>query len=265
MTTSAHHTAPLALITGASSGIGATYAERLAKRGYDLVLVARDRVRMEALAVTLRKETDVTISILPADLANLDDLRRIEAFIEATPQLSLLVNNAGATLPGGMLDNDVDALDQLIRLNITALTRLARAAAPGLLNHPHGAIINIASVLGLAPELGSAIYPATKSFVLTLSQSLQIELGPRGLYVQAVLPAVTRTEIWQRSGRDVNQLKGIMEVDELVDAALVAFDKKELVTIPPLQDEKYWLDYEIARKAMHPEFRREHAAPRYHK
>ena len=108
------------------------------------------------------------------------------------------------------------------------------------------------------------IYPATKAFVLTLSQSLQAELGPRGVYVQAVLPGATRTEIWARAGRDVNAIPGVMDVDELVDAALVGFDRREAVTIPPLPDEAEWEAFAAARKAMIPGFRQEHPAARYH-
>ena len=107
------------------------------------------------------------------------------------------------------------------------------------------------------------IYPATKAFVLTFSQSLQAELGARGIYVQAVLPAATRTEIWQRAGRDVNAIPGVMDVDELVDAALVGFDRRETVTIPPLPDAAEWEAFSDARKAMLPGFRQKHPAARY--
>jgi len=152
----------------------------------------------------------------------------------------------------------------LIRLNVTAVTRLAGAVVPRLLAAGGGSIINIASVLALAPEMLPGIYAATKAFVLTFSQSLQAELGPRGLYVQAVLPAATRTEIWARSGRDVDAIPGVMEVDELVDAALVGFDRHELVTIPPLPDLGQWESFAAARQAMLPNFRQEHPAARYH-
>jgi short-subunit dehydrogenase len=118
-------------------------------------------------------------------------------------------------------------------------------------------------VVGLAPEIGLTVYGATKAFVLFLSQGLNIELGPKGVYVQAVLPAATRTEIWARSGRDVNELPAVMEPEELVDAALVGFDRRETVTIPPLPDAGEWSAFETARKAMLPNFRQTHAAERY--
>ena len=195
------HAFGAALITGACSGIGATYADRLARRGYDLVLVARDKGRMDTLATQLREQTGVAIEVLPADLTAAADLAKVEARLSRDARIRLLVNNAGAAGGGNLADADLDAQDNLIRLNVTAVTRLAGAVIPRFLASGGGAIINIASVLAVAPEVFPGIYPATKAFVLTFSQSLQAELGGRGIYVQAVLPAATRTEIWQRAGR----------------------------------------------------------------
>jgi len=252
-----------ALITGASSGIGATYADRLARRGYDLVLVARDSARMQTLAAKLRAETGVAIDVVQADLTVAQDLARVEARLRDDADITLLVNNAGAAAPGGLAQPDLDVLENLIQLNVIAVTRLAGAVVPRFLAQGSGAIVNISSVLGLAPEISFGIYGATKAFVLMLSQSLQNEIGPRGVYVQAVLPAATRTEIWQRSGRDVNAIEGVMAVDELVDAALVGFDRREPITIPSLPDAGQWETFSAARQAMLPNFRQEHAAARY--
>jgi short-subunit dehydrogenase len=252
-----------ALITGASSGIGATYADRLARRGHDLVLVARDRDRLEAIAKRLRAETGVAIDVLPADLTEATDLAPVEARLRDDKRIGLLINNAGAAAAGGFADPDLEVQDRLIRLNVTAVTRLAGAVVPRFLGEGAGAIVNIASVLAVAPEVLPGIYAATKAFVLTFSQSLQAELGPRGLYVQAVLPAATRTEIWARSGRDVDAIAGVMEVGELVDAALVGFDRREAITIPPLPDAGQWDSFAAARLAMLPNFRQEHPAARY--
>jgi len=253
----------LALITGASTGIGATYADRLAKRGYDLILVARDTQRLNALAEKLQQESGVKVTVLPADLTRSEDLSRVEDFIRATPQISLLINNAGASLKAGFENSDADAIENLITLNVTSVARLSRVAFDGLIKHKDGAIINIASVMALTPELQSAVYSATKAFVLTFSQTLQFEMAERGLYVQAVLPAATRTEIWERSGKNIDEVPGVMEVGELVDAALLGFDRKEKITIPPLQDEKQWDDFDALRGAMVPNFLQAHAAPRY--
>jgi short-subunit dehydrogenase len=126
-----------------------------------------------------------------------------------------------------------------------------------------GAIINIGSVVGLAPEFGMTVYGATKAFVLFLSQGLSLELAPKGVYVQAVLPAATRTEIWERAGIDIKTLPEVMEVGELVDAALVGFDRRELVTIPPLQNAARWDGLDGARQALLSEIKQSQVAQRY--
>jgi short-subunit dehydrogenase len=254
---------PAVLITGASSGIGAVYADRFARRGHDLVLVARDKARMDALAARLRDETGVAIDILPADLTIPAELRTVEELLANDDRIGILINNAGAAVPGGFAAPDLDALERLIRLNITAVTRLSGAVAPRFAARGDGAIVNISSILALIPEVTFGIYAATKTYVLTLSQSLQSELGSRGVYIQAVLPPATRTEIWARSGRSIDDLKVVMDVDELVDAALVGFDRREPITIPSLPDAKQWDDFNAARQAMLPNLPREHAAERY--
>jgi short-subunit dehydrogenase len=254
---------PTVLITGASTGIGAVYADRFAKRGHDLVLVARDRAKLEALAAQLRKDNGVGVDILQADLTDTAQVDKVEALLRSDSRIGILVNNAGASLAGTFIEQTTAATAQLIALNTVAVTRLAGAVAPRFVQEGKGAIVNIASVVGLAPELGLSVYGATKAFVLFLSQGLQLELGPKGVYVQAVLPAATRTDIWAKSGKDLNTIPGMMEVDEMVDAALVGFDRKEPVTIPPLQDDAQWQSLDNARKALLPSFLQERAAKRY--
>jgi uncharacterized protein len=254
---------PTVLITGASSGIGAVYADRFAPRGHDLVLVARGEDRMEALAPRLRAKTGVSIDILPADLIEAADLSTVEKRLREDDKIGILVNNAGAAAPGGVTNPDLDAFDRLIRLNVTAVTRLASVAGTRFASRGEGAVVNISSILALIPEFPLGIYGATKSYVLTLSQSLQSELGPSGVYVQAVLPAATRTQIWERSGRSVDDLNVVMGVDELVDAALVGFDRRESVTIPSLPDPEQWNAFNGARQAMLPNLAQPHAADRY--
>jgi hypothetical protein len=218
---------------------------------------------MQALAERLRKETGVGVDVLPADLTDQQDVARIERRLREDARIGVLVNNAGASLRGGFLDQNGEDVARLIALNVTALARLANAVAPRFAAAGQGSIINLGSVLGLAPELGSTVYGATKAFVLFLSQSLHIELGPKGVYIQAVLPAATRTEIWAKAGRDVNSIPGVMETDELVDAALVGFDRRETVTIPPLPDAGQWSAFDAARQAMVPNFLQSNAAERY--
>lgn len=254
---------PAVLITGASSGIGAVYADRFAKRGHALVLVARDKGRLDALATQLRAEAGVKVDVLPADLADRDGLARVEKRLREDESIGVLVNNAGIAAPGSFATSDIDVVDRLIRVNVTAVTRLTAAVVPRFLARGQGAIVNIASVLGIAPEVSLGAYNASKAYVLMLSQGLQIELGDKGVYVQAVLPAATRTEIWERSERDVNKLQGVMEVGDLVDAALVGFDRREPVTIPPLPDAGQWDAFDAARKTMLPNFFNARPAQRY--
>jgi uncharacterized protein len=255
---------PSVLITGASTGIGAMYADRFAKRGHDLVLVARDNSRMEALADRLRRDEGVRVDILRADLTNAQDLAQVEARLRDDHRIGILINNAGAAPALGFVDQNPDEMARIVSLNATVPLRLAGAVAPRFAQAGQGAIVNISSVVGLVPEYGSTVYGATKAFVLFLSQGLHAELGPKGVYVQAVLPSATRTEIWAHAGKDVNKLPAVMEVDELVDAALAGFDRRETVTIPPLPDANQWANFESARKVMIPNFNQVHAATRYH-
>ncbi|WP_019916523.1 SDR family NAD(P)-dependent oxidoreductase [Methyloversatilis discipulorum] len=256
-------TLPTALITGASSGIGATYAERFARRGHDLVLVARDEARLNTLAARLREDFGVAVDVLPADLTQLSDLATLETRLGYDEKIGILINNAGMAQSGGFLQQTAEGIDALIALNTTALTRLAAAVAPRFVRSGSGAIVNIGSVVGFAPEFGMSIYGATKAFVLFLSQGLHLELSSKGVYVQAVLPAATRTEIWERAGIDVNTLPEVMEVGELVDAALAGFDRRELVTIPPLHVAERWDALEGARHGLLADIRQAHAAERY--
>ena len=251
------------LITGASTGIGATYAERFAQRGHDLILVARDKNRLEALAAQLRDKHKVAIEVLQADLTHSGDLTVVETRLREDASIGILVNNAGAAQSGSFIEQSTDSVAQLVTLNTTALVRLASAIAPRLAQVGDGAIINIGSVVGLAPEFGMTVYGATKAFVLFLSQGMSLELTPKGVYVQAVLPAATRTEIWERAGIDINTLTDVMEVGDLVDAALVGFDRREPVTIPPLQDAARWDALQAARQGLLAQIRQSDVAERY--
>jgi len=251
------------LITGASTGIGATYADRFARRGHDLVLVARDKARLDTLAARLREATGARVDVLPADLTQADDLAAVEARLREDTTIEILINNAGAALSGSFVNQATDDIARMVALNTTALVRLASAIAPRLAQAGKGAIVNIGSVVGLAPEFGMSVYGATKAFALFLSQGLSLELNPKGVYVQAVLPAGTRTEIWDRAGIDVSTLSELMDVNALVDAALVGFDRRELITIPPLQDAANWEALDRARLGVISGLQQANVAPRY--
>ncbi|HEX8544998.1 MAG TPA: SDR family oxidoreductase [Pseudomonas sp.] len=254
-----------ALITGASSGIGAVYADRLAKRGFDLLLVARDQTRLETLAARLRAEAGVKVEVLKADLTNRSELSVVENRLRDDASITLLLNNAGVAFTGTLAEADSDGLDTLIQLNIVALTRLASAAAAGFGRQGRGAIINLGSVVAMMPETFNGAYAATKAYVLSLTQSLNAEVSPLGIQVQAVLPGATRTEIWERSGLDLNKFpqEMIMNVTEMVDAALAGFDQAELVTIPSLPDAADWNAVVSARLALGPNLSLSRAAARY--
>ncbi|AIL60628.1 SDR family NAD(P)-dependent oxidoreductase [Pseudomonas alkylphenolica] len=262
---SASSVTPTALVTGASSGIGAVYAERLAARGHDLLLVARDQQRLDALAADLQARHGINVEVLSADFAQAADLARVEQRLRDDQSIGVLVNNAGIAMNGTLADATAAQIDALVALNIVAVTRLASAAAAQFGKAGRGTIINIASVVALAPEMFNAVYSASKAYVLSLTQTLQGELKEKNVQVQAVLPGVTRTEIWERSGLDVAQIdpQMVMEAGEMVDAALAGLDSGELVTIPSLPDAAHWQAFIKARDTLRPNLSRSSAAARY--
>lgn len=254
-----------ALVTGASSGIGAVYADRLARRGFDLILVARDTQRLDELAGRLEKETGRHVDTVSADLTVKADVRRIEERLRADRNITMLVNNAGVGATAPLIDSDVDALEKMIDLNVTALTRLTAAAVPGLVERGHGTVINISSVVALAPELLNGTYSGTKAYVLNLTQSLHHEVGSKGVQLQAVLPGATSTAFWDRAGRPVENLPAqiVMTAEDMVDAALAGLDQGELVTIPSLPDAADWERLNSARQQLQPNLSHKTPAGRY--
>ncbi|KQU71950.1 MULTISPECIES: SDR family oxidoreductase [Ensifer] len=254
-----------ALVTGASSGIGATYADRLAQRGHDLVLVARDKKRLSDLAAKLSAQYGVTVDVLKADLTLRDDVRLVEKRLREDEAIELLVNNAGIGPKGPLLTDDLDYLEAMIELNVVAVNRLAIAAAQTFAMRGKGAIINIASVVALVPERFNGTYNASKAFVLNLTQSINVEAADKGVRVQAVLPGLTRTEIFDRAGGSIDRLDPsmVMDVTDLVDAALAGFDQGELVTIPSLPDAADWHAFTKARMVLSPNLSHDRPAARY--
>jgi short-subunit dehydrogenase len=254
-----------ALITGASSGIGAVYADRLARRGYDLILVARDQKRLSELAAGLTARTGRKVDILPADLTLREDLLRVEERLRSDKSITALVNNAGFGATAKLIDSKIDDLENMIQLNVTALTRLTAAVLPGLLDRANGLIINISSIAALAPELLNGVYSGTKAYVVNFTQSLHHEVGDKGIQLQAVLPGATSTDFWDRAGLAVHHLpeQTVMTADEMVDASLSALDQHELITIPSLPEATDWQKFEAARIALGPNLSHQHAADRY--
>jgi len=254
-----------ALVTGASRGIGATYADRLAKRGYDLILVARNEAQLGALAARLTSETGRSVTSLLADLGSKADLARVETRLREDQSIVMLVNNAGLAAVTPLLKSDVEKMDQMIALNVTALTRLTYAAAPGFAARRAGTIINIASVVGISPEMLNGVYGATKAYVLAFSHSLQHELAARGIRIQAVLPGAVATDLWADAGLPYQKLPSsiVMSAEDVVDAALTGLDQGELVTLPSLHEAEAWTQFEAGRRALSKKFGNSVPAPRY--
>lgn len=252
------------LITGASSGIGATYADRFAQRGHPLVLVARNAARLQELAARLSRHHHVKVDVLVADLTAADERAAVEQRLRDDERIGMLVNNAGMSGGAVLAEASAEVVQGMLELNVVAPSRLVAALLPRLLQRGHGSIINIASALAIAPELFGGAYAASKSYVLTYSIALQQQVADQGIRVQCVLPGVTRTEIWDRAGGlDGIAPQMIMEVDEMVDAALAGYDQGEAITLPSLPDMDEWKRYDEARRRMAPELSRNVAADRY--
>jgi uncharacterized protein len=253
-----------ALVTGASRGIGAGYADRLTKRGYDLILVGRSEAPLKALAASLARASGRHITAIVADLNNKIDLAKVESKLREDLSITMLVNNAGTASVAPLLDADIEKMEEMITLNSIALTRLTYAAAPAFVKRGTGTIINIGSVVGISPETLNGVYGATKAYVLAFSHSLQHELADKGIRVQAVLPGATATDMWVA---DLPWQKlppsTVMSVEDMVDAALVGLDQGELVTIPGLHDGDEWTRLEAARRAISQRFGSSVPAPRY--
>lgn len=254
-----------ALITGASSGIGALYADRLARRGYDLLLVARNRERLNTLARDISTRTGRAVEVFPADLNDALSLASVETRLRQDASITLLVNNAGIGTHTPLLDSDVEQMTRMIALNVTAPMRLSYAAVPGFVARGAGAVINISSIVAVSPETLNGVYGGSKAFVLAFSQSLQHELADKGVRVQVVLPGATATDFWAIGGLPVENLPThiVMRAEELVDAALLGFDRGEQVTIPSLHPVEKWDSYEAARRAMAGHLSSNTPAPRY--
>ena len=203
---------PCALVTGASSGLGAAFAKRLAEDGYDLIIVARRRERLDALAQQLQASHPVNVEVLVADLSKSDDLRSVEKRLSEVATLELLINNAGFGGYMAFVELGPDKATELINLKVLAVTRLTRAALPGMLARGRGSIINVSSRLAFSGSIGSsqlpkrATYAGANAFINTFSQLLQSELDGTNVQVQALCPGVVATEFHEQAGIDAKPL-----------------------------------------------------------
>ncbi|MET9462084.1 SDR family oxidoreductase [Streptomyces canus] len=254
-----------AVVTGASVGLGAAYAQRLADRGYDLILVARNAARLETLASDIRSRTGRAVDVVAADLTDAAQIAVVEERLRTDESIEVLINNAGGALLTPLAGSDAAAYEALINLNVTALTRLTIAVLPGLTARGHGTVVNISSAMALNILPVSAVYSGTKSYVLTFTQALQQELAESPVTVQAVLPGAVRTDLWDGSGVDLATFPDeiVMNVDDAVDAALAGLDAGEPVTILSLPDISDWESFEKARQALVPNLSRKVPADRY--
>ena len=243
----------IAVITGASAGIGAVYADRLARRGYELILVARRGDRLDNLAERFRSEQHVAVQTVVADLNASDDLSRVEGIVAGNERVTILVNNAGTAKMGAAVDASAADQQAMIAVNVTALTRLSLAVLPKFLQRRQGTIINIGSVLSFHTLPTSGIYSGTKGYVMNFTRGLQQEVAGRNVFVQLVLPAKTRTEIWEVGGVRLSSMdpRTIMSAEDLVDAALASLDRGEAITLPSVEDATLWDSYDAARQDLY--------------
>jgi short-subunit dehydrogenase len=224
-------TMPTALVTGATAGIGAAFARRLARDGYDLVVVARDAERLDRLAA----ELPVAVEVLPADLADDADLDRVERRLLAG-DVDLLVNNAGFGTNGELHEIDPVAEEAMLRVNARAVLRLCAAALPSMVARRSGGIVNVGSMAGFVPAAGSPTYAATKAYVAALSEGLATAYAGRGVRVLAVCPGFTRTEFHDRLGGRPSGLPRFMwlSAEQVVDTALRDLAAGRTLSIPGL-------------------------------
>jgi len=241
-----------AVVTGATSDLGALYAAGLAERGYDLLLSGRQQKALDAVAKAVKQRADVKVDTLVANLAEKEDLARVEARISNDPAITVLVNNAGAASFGPFAKLSSEALDETIAVNIFALTRLTRAVLPGLLARGGGAIVNVASVLAFHPWPEFGVYNASKAYVVSFSQALQGEVAGTGVVVQVVVPPAVDTDFWNKAGLPVSNLPAgaVMKPQQLVDAALQGLDRGETWVFPSLPEQSVWNDHEKTRQAL---------------
>ena len=226
----------IALITGASSGIGVAYADRLAVRGKDLLLVARRRDRLDELASTLRQKTGRTVKTMVADLADPADLASLATTIRTTDEIDTIVNSAGLGATGASVTADPTAVEQLVKVNVLALTTLCLAATPRFIDRGRGTIINIGSLIAFKASPFAAAYCGSKAYVLNFTRSLQAECAEKGVKVQLVIPGYVDTEFFGGAKPPVPDDQ-VMAPGTLVECAMGAFDRNELICIPTLHDE----------------------------
>jgi short-subunit dehydrogenase len=239
----------IAVVTGASSGLGKVYADRLAKRGYDLLLVARRKDRLHVIAQDLQRQYGIQANILVADLGLATDLNRVANVIAGDERVMVLVNNAGTASFVPSVALSLPDLDTQLNVNARAVSHLSLAVLPEFLRKNAGTIINIGSVLSFSVLPVGASYSATKAHVMLFTIGLQQELAQTNVRVQLVLPGNAATEIWDVAGIDSDAIDQttVMTAEDCVDAALAGLDQGEAVTLPSVEDSTLWAEFDAVR------------------
>lgn len=227
-----------AVVTGASSGIGKVYADRLARQGYDLHLIARREDRLKQISETLTSTYGVTVHTTTADLTNPDQLHDLAQTLAADTTLTLLVNNAGTSMMQSIADSDPAKYNAMIALNVTALTQLTIAVLTGFKARNQGTIINIGSAVAFGIYPGVGIYSATKAYILQFTRTLQAELQGTNIVAQLVAPATVISEGWEVAGMSLDQIDPamVMTTEDCVDASLQGLANGEAITVPAAED-----------------------------
>lgn len=253
-----------AVVTGASSGIGAAYADRLAARGHPLLLVARRADRLEATAAALRQAHGVEVETQAADLEQPAGVAAVEARL-ADPDAAILINNAGAGGLGPTAAVSADQIERTLKLNVLALARLSHAALAAFRRRGSGLLVNIGSVMAHAPSGGGGAYSGSKAFVLNFTRSLALEHADGPVRVQLVMPGPVRTEFFSSQGMSDSVFPdaAYLTPSQVVDAALAGVAAGETVTLPSLGDPAIWDRLEGARQAFMVAVTSGRVAPRY--
>jgi uncharacterized protein len=223
-----------ALVTGASSGLGLVYATKLAQRGYDVILVARRRERLEALATQLAQDYGVEAAVVTADLATEEGIARVVQVIAATPNLNLLVNNAGFGLSSTFADSDTDRHLEMVRLHIHAVILLTRAALPAMLAQKRGAVVNVSSLMSFYPIYGSSSYAGTKCYLRAFTEVLHQELMGTGVRVQCLCPGFVETELQGTANIQKLALPDFvwMQSEPVIEQSLRDLAHDEVISVP---------------------------------
>jgi short-subunit dehydrogenase len=228
---------PIALVTGASAGIGAAFARSLARRGHDLILVARREAALQALATEVQAAHGIRAEVIPMDLLKPDAPTTLAASVaERGLQVDVLINNAGFGMFGDFAEADAARVRELLELNVVALTGLAHAFIGPMVSRKRGAMVNVASVAAFQGVPHFAVYAASKAYVLAFSEAIAEEVAAAGVTVQALCPGTTRSEFFDVAGMPEEARSRYMSAEAVVEISLDALKSRQHVVVPGLKN-----------------------------